>query len=70
MTIDFDRPEVTNIRPAKEFCAAREAFRQNQQSWTLFDPFLIFAMWYQKLIAQLNCAHIMQESYKQYKPFI
>jgi len=32
MTIDFDRPEVTNIRPAKEFCAAREAFRQNQQS--------------------------------------
>jgi len=27
-------PGVTNMRPAKEFRAAREAFRRDQQSWT------------------------------------
>ena len=27
--------------------AAREAFRQDQQSWTFFDPLLILAMRYQ-----------------------
>ena len=52
------------MRPAKEFRAAREAFRRDQQSWTFFDPLLIFAMRYQKLIARLNYAHITQEPYK------
>jgi len=53
------------MRPTKEFCATREAFRRDQQSWTFFDPLLIFAMRYQKLIAPLNYAHITQESYKR-----
>jgi len=42
------------MRPAKEFRAAREAFKRDQQSWTFFDQLLIFAMRYQKLIARLN----------------
>jgi len=28
------RPGVTNMPPAKEFRAARDAFRRDQQSWT------------------------------------
>jgi len=40
------------MRPAKEFRAAREAFRRDQQSCTFFDPLIIFAMRYQKLIAR------------------
>jgi len=59
------RAEVTNMRPVKELLAAREAFRRDQQSWTFFDPLLIFTMRYQKLIARLNYAHITQESYKR-----
>jgi len=53
------------MRPAKEFRAAREAFRRDQQSWTFFDPLLIFVMRYLKLIARLNYAHITQGSYKR-----
>jgi len=30
------RAEVTNMRPAKEFRAAREASRRGQQSWNSF----------------------------------
>jgi len=30
------RAEVTNMRPAKEFRAAREASRRDQQSWNSF----------------------------------
>jgi len=59
------RAEVTNMRPAKEFRAASEAFRRDQQSWTFLDPLLIFAIRHQKLVARLNYAHITQESYKR-----
>jgi len=51
--------EVTNMQPAKEFRAAREAFMRDQESWIFFDALLIFVMRYQKLIARLNYAHIV-----------
>jgi len=54
---------VTNMRPEKEFRAAREAFRRDQQSWTFFDPLLIFAMRYQKLIARLNYYKVVRPAY-------
>ena len=50
------RSEVTNMRPAKEFPAAREHFEP-------FFPRLIFG--YQKLSPRLNHARITQESYKR-----
>jgi len=42
--IGFGLKQVTNMRHAKEFRAAREAFRRDQQSWTFFDPLIIFVI--------------------------
>jgi len=50
--LEYSKSEVTNMRPAgrmrpaKEFLAARDAFRRDWQPWTFFDPLLIFAMRY------------------------
>ena len=44
----WSRPEVTNMRPAKEFPAIREHFGETS-TFKHFFPRLIFAMRYQKL---------------------
>ena len=47
-TMHRSRTEVTNMRPAKEFPAAREHFGETS-TFKNFFPRLIFAMRYQKL---------------------
>ena len=55
------RPEVTNMRPAKEFPVAHKHFDETRV-FELSYPHLIFAMRYQKLSTRLNHARITQES--------
>ena len=57
--IKATRAVMTNMRPAKEFPAAREHFGETS-TFKLSFPRLIFAMRYQKLSPRFNHARITQ----------